>query len=495
MRTHRKRFIPGKHRFLFTLCLLFLLFTVVMASLPAQPVMASEPSADPSQEREFQALLSGKKVQQNKEYLTPENPTVYLTFDDGPSKLTGKVLDLLKEEGVKATFFVLGEAAEAHPELIKRMAEEGHSIGNHTYNHVYKELYRDFHSFWEQVQYAQRVIHDITGITTELLRAPGGTATNFDPFYFYYLEQAGYKVHDWNVDSKDSSGRNVPAAKILQTVKSTPLKHEMNVLLHDGAGKASTLEALPDIIRHFKNHGYSFAPLTPDVKPIQFQIAKSKWTRTASLEYFKETQKEVRQYASSRLHRNDRIGTDSVDQELKLVHQTEVVQEEAAEALAEWNAVPLMIKLGSGQWTLHNDQYEWRQDRIQVPLRALIERMGGEVRWNDERKTATAHYGLYDIEYDLTTYSMRVYTLGQETAVYPMADMKLESGSVRVPLAGTLEQLGSRLTILTGDERGREVSIGLGSGMYLKDHMRIAPDSLFAQMSLLSQNARKKAGA
>src|SRR5690606_38338236 len=98
----------------------------------------------------------------------------------------------------------------------------------------YKDLYPDFDRFWSQVSRTEAILEKITGEKTRLVRAPGGTYTKFDAFYFYFMEQSGYKVHDWNVDSGDSKRKGVPASEIIANVKNSLLKHEMNVLLHDG---------------------------------------------------------------------------------------------------------------------------------------------------------------------------------------------------------------------------------------------------------------------
>lgn len=98
-------------------------------------------------------------------------PIVYFTFDDGPSKLTPKVLDILKEHDVKATFFVLGEQAEAREDTVRRVAAEGHALGNHTFDHKYRKLYNSFEQFFSQVKATDEVLKRITGKSVRLLRA------------------------------------------------------------------------------------------------------------------------------------------------------------------------------------------------------------------------------------------------------------------------------------------------------------------------------------
>ncbi|UUZ86504.1 polysaccharide deacetylase family protein [Paenibacillus sp. P26] len=150
--------------------------------------------------------------------------------------MTPKVLDILKEEGVKATFFVLGNQVEERPQTAERIVREGHAIGNHSYNHVYEQLYSDFGVFWEQIERTEKIIEQATGVTPRMIRAPGGTAGNFDAFYFYYLDQAGYEVYDWNVDSGDASRPGVKAQEIIRNIRQSPGHQEQIVLMHDGTG-------------------------------------------------------------------------------------------------------------------------------------------------------------------------------------------------------------------------------------------------------------------
>lgn len=257
-----------------------------MKAMEAERVTASTASVPvfPADPREvYTRLAAGDRtggLMQSTVYKTPEQPTVYLTFDDGPTKLTSQVLDILQAYQVEATFFVLGELAEKQEELIRRIHREGHALGNHTYNHKYEELYRDFGSFWEQVVRTDEILTNLTGEKTTLFRAPGGTATNFDAFYFFYLQAAGYQVHDWTVDSGDSKRRGVSASEIVSNVKKAKLTHEVTLLLHDGAGHAETVKALPEIIEYYQGHGYRFAKLDPQVKPVMFQVRDIKWDRS-----------------------------------------------------------------------------------------------------------------------------------------------------------------------------------------------------------------------
>jgi len=227
----------------------------------------------------YQSLLEGKRILKERDFIQEKSPTVYLTFDDGPSSLTEEVLDILMEEEVKATFFVLGQSAEHHQEVLKRIVKEGHAIGNHTYTHNYRKLYRSFSAFWDEIQKTEKLIYDVTGIRTSLVRTPGGTYKNWDSFYFYYMDQADYLIYDWNVDSGDSKHSKVSTEEIIQTIKQSPLKDKLIVLMHDGQGHQNTVKALPEIIKYYKGLGYQFHTLSEKVEPIVHHHVPTKWDR------------------------------------------------------------------------------------------------------------------------------------------------------------------------------------------------------------------------
>ncbi|MDR6554785.1 polysaccharide deacetylase family protein [Paenibacillus qinlingensis] len=469
----------------------FMMVVVLLVSLLVgwMPAKAAESEADPAVQEVFGQLQAGKRLKSDRTYVTPEQPTVYLTFDDGPSKLTNQVLDILDKEDVKATFFVLGEQAKAHPNELKRIVKDGHAIGNHTYNHVYKELYSDFQTFWNQIQRSEDVISSIVGIRPQLTRAPGGTATNFDANYFYLMEQAGYIVHDWNVDSGDSKRANVPVNEIWQTVKASPLDHEINILFHDGTGHESSVQVLPQVISYYKKLGYTFAALTEQVKPKQFAISKPKWSRSMSLPRFQALLDQTQEYATA--HPNA-ANVAKIAEEKRLAQKLEAEEEakakakkeeeeEAARILAQQAALPLQVHvLGGNTFNIEPSVYKLRANQIELPLRYLIEKMGGKVEWQASTKTANAHYGIYDMDYDLTNRSIRLYTLGTQTATYSLADMDMQNNQIIVPLRKTIDSLGGRITnaVMAGDNR--QVTMALRPLYFFKENNSILKNSLFA---------------
>ncbi|MEX2460447.1 MAG: polysaccharide deacetylase family protein [Paenibacillaceae bacterium] len=268
----------------------------------------------------YKQLILGKRILPDYDkphvYITPKQPTVYLTFDDGPSAQTLKVLAILQKERIKASFFMVGKIAEEHPEWVKQVEKAGHTIGNHSYNHVYKQLYGHIDEFWRQIQQTERILYDICGIKPELVRAPGGTYKHFDAFYYYDMDEAGYTLMDWNMDSGDSTRANVPAKEIVDKVKQSTLRHEVVLLMHDGTGHGQTVEALPEIIQYFKKMGYAFAPLTTKVKPVQSPIAKNPEVSSYSYDQFQAQEEKVQQLISEHLKQEtDRQKADAERQE------------------------------------------------------------------------------------------------------------------------------------------------------------------------------------
>ncbi len=189
----------------------------------------------------------------------PRVKKIALTFDDVPDpRFTGKVLDVLKEHHVKATFFAVGERAKKHPGLVKRMHQEGHAIGNHSYNHAQLNKL-SLHKFKDQIERTNQVIKSITGIEPRLIRPPYG---EINEEQLQWARKNGFKVVNWNVDSLDwkGLGKDEVMSNILSTVGPGSI-----VLQHAGGGVGSdltgTIEALPGIIKELRSKGYTFVTL------------------------------------------------------------------------------------------------------------------------------------------------------------------------------------------------------------------------------------------
>ncbi len=190
---------------------------------------------------------------------------VYLTFDDGPtSKITPQVLDILKEEGIKATFFVLGSKVEENPEIAKRIAAEGHAICNHTYNHNYEKLYNGTEFFLEDIQKTEKIIKDTVGeeAYVSVFRFPGGSFEKSKDPQKAALKEINHRFLDWNSLNGDAEGHNIAPANLLAKTQRT-VKGISNavVLMHDAATKQTTVDSLRDVISWLKSEGYSFKTL------------------------------------------------------------------------------------------------------------------------------------------------------------------------------------------------------------------------------------------
>jgi len=178
---------------------------------------------------------------------------VYLTFDDGPSENTRAILDVLKEYDVKATFFVTGQQALSHPERYREIAQEGHTIGMHSYSHVYSEIYESVDSFGEDLLLLQTFLEDTTGVSPLFYRFPGGSSNTVSKMPMSqlcdYLTDNGITYFDWNVSSKDAVSPMRPVQEIVKNCTQN-LENFDNavILLHDAVGKTSTVDALPEII-------------------------------------------------------------------------------------------------------------------------------------------------------------------------------------------------------------------------------------------------------
>lgn len=189
----------------------------------------------------------------------------YLTFDDGPSpKVTPQVLDILKKYNVKATFFVIGDLAEQHPELVKRAEEEGHLICNHTYSHNYKYIYASTDNFIKDLRKGDEVLKSILGnkYISNIIRFPGGSYGAKRDSFKKAVKDEGYEYIDWDALSGDAEGSHVPADKLVNRVKSTVSgKHKVVILNHDANAKQTTADALPQMIEYLRAQGYVFKTL------------------------------------------------------------------------------------------------------------------------------------------------------------------------------------------------------------------------------------------
>lgn len=213
--------------------------------------------------------LTEEQIKAIKNIYKSEEKRAFLTFDDGPSDtVTPLILDILKKEDIKATFFVLGTMVKSNPEILKRERAEGHYIANHGYSHVYKKVYKDENAPLQEYQKANKLIQDALGESdyqANVFRFPGGSVGGpYDKVKTKAkkkFEENGIAYLDWNCLTKDSDGADTKNA-IMKNLKETcNEKNSIVVLMHDAPNKSLTAETLPDVISYLRKQGYSFKNL------------------------------------------------------------------------------------------------------------------------------------------------------------------------------------------------------------------------------------------
>ncbi|WP_134699809.1 exo-beta-N-acetylmuramidase NamZ domain-containing protein [Ammoniphilus sp. YIM 78166] len=222
-----------------------------------------------------------------KQALPVAGKVAYLTLDDGPSTLTSQVLDILKEHQVKATFFVIGKNIKGNEQVLKRAVAEGHVIAGHTFSHDYNKIYRNVEAFFKDLEAGNKEIQRATGVKPTVFRFPGGSNNGVskpaqdpklygkDQWIMHDLVKEsvkrGYTYYDWNVSVGDASPTGYTAESALQrVVDGAKGKKEIVVLAHDTAAKANTVKALPGIIQHLKQEGFTFKTMDSTVSGFAF---------------------------------------------------------------------------------------------------------------------------------------------------------------------------------------------------------------------------------
>lgn len=203
----------------------------------------------------------GANKEANKKEEVINKKIAYLTFDDGPSKITPEILDILKKYDIKATFFVIGNLAEKNPDIIDRIYKEGHALGNHSYSHNYKYIYKNTNNFLNELKSTEKVLKEILGenFETNIIRFPGGSFGDKKASFRKVAIDNGYVYYDWNALNGDAEGHNIPKNKLFQRFKNTSNgKKELIILMHDMGSKKTTAQALPDIIEYLQQNGYEF---------------------------------------------------------------------------------------------------------------------------------------------------------------------------------------------------------------------------------------------
>lgn len=224
-----------------------------------------------------------RKVKVEGEPVKQEKGTIYLTFDDGPSlSSTPEILDILKKYKIHGTFFIINYGDDKNKlAIVKRAIKEGNTVALHSYSHDYSRIYKSSDVFMDNLKQLHDKLKNDTGYEAFCMRFPGGSSNTISKNYCSGImtelagkvQEEGYLYNDWNVDSTDASGNNVPADRLIASVKKECSKNTFNVvLMHDTDAKATTVKALPEIIEWGLEEGYSFKAITKDSPTFHHQI-------------------------------------------------------------------------------------------------------------------------------------------------------------------------------------------------------------------------------
>lgn len=239
----------------------------VMAAKEAQDTITTAPQQDAVQENVGD---TAQDIETNE-----AAHKVYITFDDGPSVYTKDILDILKAYEVKATFFVVGKEGEYNEQMLRRIVEEGHSIGMHSYSHQYADIYKSVDAFAADLDRIRNHILAVTGVESNIYRFPGGSSNKITDInireFGAYLQSRDIQYYDWNISSGDASQITPDTATIVQNSISQIADRKVSIILmHDAQDKASTVEALPQIIENILAVPDTvILPITEDTEPVQ----------------------------------------------------------------------------------------------------------------------------------------------------------------------------------------------------------------------------------
>ena len=245
-----------------------------LAALEAQ-VAAAAATTSTTSSGGYQALYPDFYAPQTYSANSAPNKTAYLPFDDGPSGNTDIILQTLQEENVKATFFVVGTDNADNLARMRRIVQEGHTIGMHSYSHSYKKIYASVEAFLKDMYQVFNLIKDTTGVTPTCFRFPGGSINSFNKAVYKDIKaemiRRGFVPYDWNVSSGDASTtKYTPEQLTGHVLNGIGSKSRIIVLMHDSSSKENTAQAVRQIIIGIREKGFIFAPLDYQTKPILF---------------------------------------------------------------------------------------------------------------------------------------------------------------------------------------------------------------------------------
>lgn len=262
-----------------TIMCLFLLVKVHSLEKQIETITkVSDSGVVKAQEKEVKTTKAPKKASTAEPTIKPTDDTttkkVYLTFDDGPGSQTGKILDILKKNHVKATFFVTGKEDASSKKIYQRIVKEGHTLAMHSYSHIQDVIYDSKEAFEKDLKQINRCLYEATGVHTKFYRFPGGSSTQNTSLsiqnFIDVLKKNHYLHLDWNVISPDINNANATKEQVVTGVMQGVDAYDTAVvLMYDVADKPMTVKALPSIIKQIKAKNYELLPVDESMILIQ----------------------------------------------------------------------------------------------------------------------------------------------------------------------------------------------------------------------------------
>lgn len=262
-----------------TIMCLFLLVKVHSLEKQIETISkVSDSDVVKAQEKEVKTTKAPKKASTAEPTIKPTDDTttkkVYLTFDDGPGSQTGKILDILKKNHVKATFFVTGKEDASSKKVYQRIVKEGHTLAMHSYSHIQDVIYDSKEAFEKDLKQINRCLYEATGVRTKFYRFPGGSSTQNTSLpiqnFIDVLKKNHYLYLDWNVISPDINNANATKEQVVTGVMQGVDAYDTAVvLMYDVADKPMTVKALPSIIKQIKAKNYELLPVDESMILIQ----------------------------------------------------------------------------------------------------------------------------------------------------------------------------------------------------------------------------------
>ena len=250
--------------------------TTVTTTVPEEVPLIEFTTTPPPEVSEYSDIYPELYCDTTKNVVYDEDKDcVYLTFDDGPSQYTENILYYLDQYNIKATFFVVPSGSDECNRLLRRIVDEGHTIGVHSKTHVYNDIYESVEAYLKDFKECYDIIYAATGVKCELFRFPGGSINDFNEEtrdeIIAEMTRRGFVYFDWNVDSNDAGGATW-TEMYTNVLEQTANVNRAVILMHDHNNGYNTVLVLEDIIKALltDERGYKFDKLTNTVRPVQF---------------------------------------------------------------------------------------------------------------------------------------------------------------------------------------------------------------------------------